>query len=277
LTNKELFRKDDLKGLSLPDEANDLLALPAKKLDTDQVRRLNRLALGAMMGDLLVTTGKIGLPAEYEIKYAGQDEEKNKAQAFLLRAGVIALILIVLIMVTQFNTLSVPLVIMSTVVLSLIGVFCGLLVCHMPFGIVMTGIGVISLAGIVVKNGIVLMDFTRKLQRRGLEVTEACVEAGAIRLRPVLLTAVCTVLGLVPTALGWSFDFHTFHWVFRSEASQWWKSIAIAIIFGLSFATVLTLVVVPSLYVMIYKVAAKLGLGGIRKPESPQTQEDRSL
>lgn len=190
------------------------------------------------------------LPFGYEISYAGEKEEQDKAQAFLTKAFVIALLLIALILVAQFNTLTVPLIIMTTVILSLVGVFAGLLVHAMPFGIIMTGIGVISLAGIVVNNAIVLLDYTRQLRDRGMDLITASVEAGATRLRPVLLTAITTILGLIPMAAGVSYDFHTFSWSTRSESSEWWARMAVAVIYGLGFATLLTLVVVPCLYVL---------------------------
>ena len=170
------------------------------------------------------------------------------------------LALVTLILVSEFNSLMVTGIIMTTVVLSLIGVLMGLLVWGLPFGIIMTGIGVISLAGIVVNNGIVLLDYTRQLERRGLDVVSATVEAGVTRLRPVLLSAVTNFVGLVPMALGISFDFHTFAWSTKSSSSQWWNNMAVVMIFGLSFGTILTLVVVPSLYVMVSRIAARLGL-----------------
>ena len=209
----------------------------------------------------------IGLPDGYELQFAGQKEEQDKASAFLWRALIVALLVIVLILVAQFNTLSVPLIIMTTVLLSLIGVLAGLLICGIPFGVIMTGVGVISLAGVVVNNAIVLLDYTRRLQRRGLGLLDAAVRAGVTRLRPVLLTAATTILGLIPMATGVSFDFHTMSIAWRSESSQWWASMAVAVIFGLAFATVLTLVVVPSLYVSLYRMAAWFGLGGLRKPD----------
>ncbi|HOF19351.1 MAG TPA: efflux RND transporter permease subunit, partial [Phycisphaerae bacterium] len=192
-----------------------------------------------------------------------EKEEQDKAQAFLLKAFVVAILLIVGILVTQFNTLSVPLIIMTTVILSTIGVFTELLALRMPFVIIMTGVGIISLAGVVVNNAIVLLDYTRRLQRKGMDLLEAARTAGMTRLRPVLLTAATTIISLVPMATGVSFDFRTMSWALRSESSQWWASMAWAVIFGLAFATVLTLVVVPSLYVSLYRLAAKWGLGGL--------------
>ena len=205
---------------------------------------------------------KLQLPAGYEIRYAGQKENQERDVAFLFKAFIIAIMLIVGILVAQFNTLEVPLIIITTVVLSTIGVFAGLLICNTPFGVIMTGVGVISLAGVVVNNAIVLLDYTRKLQRKGMDVFEAALQAGQTRLRPVLLTATTTILGLLPMATGFSFDFHLMEFSTRSETGQWWAGMAIAVIFGLAFATILTLLVVPCLYVSLHRIASKLGLGG---------------
>ena len=221
-----------------------------------------------VLRDVQAALGKMELPRGYAITYAGEKEEQDKARRFLSKAFVVALLLIVLILVAQFNTLSVPVVIMTTVVLSMIGVLAGLLICRMPFGIIMTGIGAISLAGVVVNNAIVLLDYTRQLQRRGLGLVAAAVEAGTTRLRPVLLTASTTILGLVPMATGVSFDFHVMQWATRSESSQWWAAMATAVIFGLGFATLLTLVVVPVLYVTAYRLLSKVGLGGLRAAQA---------
>ncbi len=206
----------------------------------------------------------------YTITYAGEKEEQDKAVAFLAKAYAIAILAILMILVAQFNTLGVPGIIMLTVVLSLIGVGAGLLITATPFGVIMTGIGVVSLAGVVVNNAIVLLDYTRQLERRGFGLVEAAVQAGMTRLRPVLLTAVTTILSLIPMAVGKSIDFRTFSYVAKSESSQWWASMAIAVIFGLGFATVLTLVVVPTMYVFIYAGLERLGFGGLRKAGNGQ-------
>ncbi len=120
-----------------------------------------------------------------------------------------------------------------------------------PFGIIMSGVGVISLAGVVVNNAIVLIDYTNKLRAMGYSRDEAVVAAGATRLRPVLLTAITTILGLLPMVTGVSYDFHVMAISWVSESTQWWRSMAIVVIFGLLFATVLTLVVVPTLYSLL--------------------------
>jgi multidrug efflux pump subunit AcrB len=212
----------------------------------------------AVLADVEARLAELDLPPGYQIRYAGEKEEQEKAQAFLGKAFVIALFLIVLILVAQFNTLIVPVIIMSTVILSLIGVLSGLLICKMPFGIIMTGVGVISLAGVVVNNAIVLLDYTRLLQSRGLALIDATLQAGATRLRPVLLTAITTILGLIPMAIGISYDFRGMTWVTKSESSQWWSSMAIAVIFGLAFATLLTLIVLPTLYVTLTNLGRRL-------------------
>ena len=242
--------------------------VPYPPLEHQEIRRANRLAIESALPGVLASRQPMPLPADYAITYAGEKEEQDKASAFLLKAFAIACLLIVLILVAQFNTLLVPAIIMSTVVLSLIGVLLGLIVHQMPFVIIMTGIGVISLAGVVVNNAIVLLNFVRQLQRQGKGLVEAAVEAGVTRLRPVLLTAGSTVIALLPTALGQGFDVHTFQYITRSDSSQWWQNFAVAVIYGLSFATVLTLVVVPTLYVSLYRLAAKLGLGGLKHAEA---------
>lgn len=213
------------------------------------------------------------MPDGYQLRFAGEDEEREKAVAFLSKAFVIAVLLILMILVTQFNSFGIPFIILTTVILSLVGVLGGLIICQMPFGIIMTGIGVISLAGVVVNNAIVLLDYTRQLQRRGLALLDAAVEAGATRFRPVLLTATTTILGLVPMATGFSFNFRTFEFATRSESTQWWEGMAIAVIFGLAFATLLTLVVVPTLYVSVYTLAHRLGYDALKKPEEEEPTE----
>ena len=188
------------------------------------------------------------LPGGYSIAYTGENEDQEEAQAFLSRAFVAGLFLIALILITQFNSIIQPLIIMFSVVLSQTGVFLGLYLHSMPFSVIMSGIGCISLAGVVVNNAIVLIDFINQLRKQGVDVHEAIVEAGVTRFRPVMLTAITTVLGLVPMAAGISFDFRSGEWIVGGESAQWWGPMAIVVIYGLSFATLLTLIVVPVLY-----------------------------
>jgi multidrug efflux pump subunit AcrB len=190
----------------------------------------------------------IPLPPGYTVTFTGEMEMQQESEEFLSKAFVIALFLIFFILVTQFNSLTRPVIIMTSVILSLGGAFLGLAVFRQPFGIIMTGVGVISLAGVVVNNAIVLIDYINKLRERGMEVRAAVVAAGATRLRPVLLTAITTILGLLPMITGVSFDFHNFAISWVSESSQWWRSMAVVVVFGLMVATLLTLIVVPTLY-----------------------------
>jgi multidrug efflux pump subunit AcrB len=207
------------------------------------------------------------LPAGYRLQFTGEFEFQQEAETFLTKAFIIAVFLIFLILVTLFNSVIQPVIILTSVILSLGGAFIGLTVLRSPFGIIMSGVGVISLAGVVVNNAIVLIDYTNKLRQRGMDVQEAVIYAGATRLRPVLLTAITTVLGLLPMVTGVSFDFHKMAMSFVSESTQWWQNMAIVVIFGLMIATFLTLIVVPTLYSMLISANESLSnlLARIRK------------
>ncbi len=181
-------------------------------------------------------------------RFGGAAEEQAEASAFLKEAFVVAIFIILMVMVVQFNSLPVAGIVMCSVLLSLMGVFTGLLVLRAPFGIIMTGIGVISLAGVVVNNAIVLLDAIRQFERHGQGTRDAVISAAMVRFRPVLLTAVTTILGLVPMALKLNWDFRAFTYQYDTTSSQWWQSMALTVIFGLLVATVLTLGVVPALY-----------------------------
>ncbi len=201
-----------------------------------------------VLHDVQQRLASLKLPSGYQINYSGQQEEQQKAATFLAKAFVGAILLIMLVLITQFNSVLQTLIVMTSVLLSLTGVFLGLMVTATPFGIIMTGIGVISLAGVVVNNAIVLIDYINQLVKEGLDLNSALIRAGTVRFRPVILTAATTILGLLPMAIGVSFDFKTFSWVIGGESADWWGPMAVAVIFGLAFATLLTLVVVPVLY-----------------------------
>jgi multidrug efflux pump len=198
------------------------------------------------------------LPAGYAIKFTGEDEFQKESEDFLSKAFMIAIFLIFLILVTLFDSVAQPLIILTSVILSLGGAFFGLFVIHSPFGIIMSGVGFFSLAGVVVNNAIVLIDYTNKLRERGMDLIESVVAAGATRLRPVLLTAITTILGLVPMITGVSYDFHKLAISWSSQSTLWWRSMATIVIFGLIIATVLTLVVVPTLYALTATIQGKL-------------------
>jgi multidrug efflux pump subunit AcrB len=209
----------------------------------------------ALLAEALDRLADLPMPAGYTLEYTGESEDQEEASAFLGKAFLLAVMLIFIVLVTQFDSILIPLVILNTVILSLIGVFMGLLITHTAFGIIMTGVGVISLAGIVVNNAIVLLDYIQQLRAAGSERNDAILEAGRTRFRPVVLTAVTTVLGLLPLTTGVSFNFnHLFdgEWArlvtVGGESSQWWGPMGVAVIWGLVVATFLTLVVVPVMY-----------------------------
>ena len=195
------------------------------------------------------------LPTGYTLQFTGQQQEQQESQAFLFAAFLLAAFLIAFILISQFDSVTKPLIIISSVVMSTAGVLLGLVLFRMPFVVVMTGVGVISLAGVVVNNAIVLIDYIDILRRRdGLTPREAIVRGGVTRFRPVILTAITTILGLVPLAIGLNFDFFglytdldpDFYW--GGEQAAWWSPMAIAVICGLTFATFLTLLLVPVMY-----------------------------
>lgn len=201
-----------------------------------------------VMRDVAKRLQDFELPAGYVINYTGETEDQQEASVFLQQALLIAIFLILMVLLIEFNSVAQTLIILATILLSIGGVFWGLTITRTNFGIIMTGIGAISLAGIVINNGIVLIDYTNKLREMGMKMREAIVHAGAVRFRPVMLTAWTTILGMVPMAVGLGIDIKNFTIVTGAEMKQWWGPMAIAVIFGLAFATMLTLVVVPVLY-----------------------------
>jgi len=187
-------------------------------------------------------------PPGYRLGTGAGNRDQEESQAFLIQAFFIAVALVILTIVAQFNSVAQPFLVFIGILLSLGGVFWGLLISHVTFSIMMTGIGIIALAGVVAKNGIVLIDFINKLREDGLPLREAVIEGGATRLRPVILTAITAMIGLLPMATGKGIDFVHMHFVWKSETSMWWSPMAWGIFWGLLFNTGLTLVVVPSFY-----------------------------
>ncbi len=190
--------------------------------------------------------------------FGGTAADQKESEDFLAIAFLMALFIMGIVLVIQFNSVFIPMIIFASIVLSLIGVFAGLLVFNLPFGIIMSGIGVISLAGVVVNNAIVLLDAIRQFQKKGYEIYDAVVTAGMIRFRPVLLTAITTILGLAPMAFKFNIDFANFTYQYNTDTSQYWQSMAVAIIFGLFLSTLLTLGVVPTLYLIYSRIKARL-------------------
>jgi len=198
------------------------------------------------------------LDVAVQAKFKGADQEQQEAQAFLGNAFGVAIFLIAIILVTQFNSFYHALLVLSAIVMSTVGVFLGLLITGQTFGIVMTGIGVIALAGIVVNNNIVLIDTYQTLLKGGMAPAEAVVRTGAQRLRPVVLTTITTILGLVPMMLMVNVDFFTPEVTIGAPSTQWWVQLSTAVAYGLAFSTVLTLIVTPSLLMLGANTSAAL-------------------
>lgn len=228
-------------------------------VDGDRVVTITADAFGRRSAEVLADVKRrledYRLPDNFSMSFAGQDQEQQAASDFLQRAFLIAILLIFFVLVAQFNSVTLPFVIMISVLLSFFGVFFGLLFTFKPFGIIMTGIGIVSLAGVVVNNAIVLIDYIQKLRSRGMDKIEAIITGGKTRLRPVVLTAITTILGLIPLTAGININFiGLFQFNFKNfieigaDSSQWWGNMGVAVIFGLFFSTALTLVVVPVLY-----------------------------
>ncbi len=231
------------------------------------------------------------MPPGYRYEFTGEQQEQDESSAFLGNAMLIALALIMLILVTQFNSIIRSLIIFSSIIFSTIGVFGGLWTFNMDFVIIMTGIGIISLAGIVVNNAIVLVDYIELLKERKrkelgipdgdflpLDIATQCIiDAGKTRLRPVLLTAITTILGLLPMAVGLNFDFEGLfsnynpNMYFGGDMAAMWAPMSWTVIFGLTFSTFLTLVIVPVMYRMTVLAQKKvMGFLGQIKPSSPE-------
>jgi multidrug efflux pump subunit AcrB len=218
------------------------------------------------------------MPEGYTFKFTGEQEEQAASMEFLTKAMFIAIATIFLILVSQFNSVIKPFIIMTSVLFSLQGVFLGMVIFNDPFIIIMTGIGIISLAGVVVNNAIVLVDYAGQLERRKLaslglspkdkldkeDLIEVLVEAGYTRLRPVLLTAITTVLGLIPMAVGLNLDFFSLYRNFDAniytggDNAAFWGPMAWTVVYGLTFATFLTLVVVPVMFLLAERAAGKI-------------------
>lgn len=219
-----------------------------------------------VMQDVMKILKDFELPSGYTINYTGETEDQQEAGMFLGQALLAALFLILMVLLIEFNSVSQTFIILFTIVLSIGGIFWGLVITNTNFGIIMTGIGTISLAGVVINNGIVLIDYTNQLRAEGMAAREAIIRAGAVRFRPVMLTAWTTFLGMLPMATGYGIDFKNMKFVTGAEMSQYWGPMANAVIFGLAFSTMLTLIIVPVLY--------SFTGGGLKKDENAGDMQD---
>jgi multidrug efflux pump subunit AcrB len=217
-----------------------------------------------IVGQVQEVVNELDLPTGYSIRMGGEQEDQQETFLFLVSALVAAASLIFIVLVTQFNSVSKPLIIFTTILFSFIGVLLGFVLFNMTFSILMTGVGIVALAGIVVKNGIILIEFTEELRSRGYDLRSAVIEGGAVRLNPVILTASAGVLGLIPLAIGLNINFVSLFTHFDPEifiggqSSVFWGPLAWTIIFGLTFSTFLTLVIVPVMYMLVERIKLRI-------------------
>jgi multidrug efflux pump subunit AcrB len=228
------------------------IQLQSNVLDPSLTGPVNK-ALGEKIDEF---KAKTKIPADVTIKQTGESEQQAETMSFLGTALLTALLLIFLILVLQFNSLSKPFIVLTEIFFSIIGVLIGYAITGMSMATIMVGVGIIGLAGIVIKNGILLIEFTDELRGRGYKTRAAAIEAGKIRIIPVMLTALATMLGLLPLAVGFNIDFVSMfqhfnpHIFFGGDSVVFWGPLSWTIIFGLLFAFFLTLVMVPSMYLI---------------------------
>ena len=273
---------DGLETLRIPTSAgmvpisNFVTFAPAPRSGTieriDQKRVLSieaNVAPGVLVNDqvlaLQAAIATTDLPPGVEISFGGEAQDQQESMIFLVGAFISAIVMMFAILLIQFNSFYQAFVVMSAIIFSVAGVLFGLLVTGQPFGIVMGGIGVIALAGIVVNNNIVLIDSYNGLRLEGLEPLEAALRTGAGRLRPVVLTSVTTVLGLMPMVLGLNINFFTREIVQGAPSTQWWVELSSAIAGGLAIATLLTLIVTPVMLVLGEKKPGRRAFGRLRR------------
>jgi multidrug efflux pump len=233
------------------------------RIDNRRTITLTSNVLGGANANQIIRTIRRELPRfelkpGYAVAFTGEQNFQREVGNFFVKALIMAVFMIFIILVAQFNSISKPLIVIAQIFLSITGVLLGFTIFNLEFSVMMTGMGIIAVAGIVVKNAIIIIDYTDKRIAEGGDARAAVVEAAATRLTPVLLTALSTILGLMPLAIGLNFNFQTLftsldpqiYW--GGDNAAFWNPLAWTIIFGLTFTTVLTLVVVPAMYTLSY-------------------------
>ncbi len=265
--NSGLLRQIPLSSIAKIDYVDSYGGIKRQNL-----KRIITLSSGVLTGytanEIVARINKIA--ADYpvhegvQIKLTGEQEDQAETSAFLGKAMLIAIGLIFFILITQFNSLSKTVIILSEVIFSVIGVLLGIVIFNMSISIIMTGLGIVALGGIVVRNGILIVEFIDTLKERGMKTREAIVKAGLTRITPVILTATATILGLVPLAVGFNLNFETMFTQLNPQIHiggdnvMFWGPLSWTIIFGLSFATFLTLIFVPAMYIIAYEMKIRL-------------------
>lgn len=280
-------RQVPLSSISKIEYSNSFAGI--KRIDQKRVISLSSNVLtgfneNEVVADIQGRLKSLSKPDDVSIKMTGAQEDQAETSAFLGVAGMLAVGLMFMILVIQFNSISRPLIILSEILFSVIGVLIGFSLFKMEISIVMSGVGIMALAGIVVRNGILLVEFTDLLISQGVELKEAIVEASKTRMTPVLLTAMAATLGLVPLAVGLNIDFVTIftefnpHIFFGGDNAAFWAPLSWTMIFGLIFGTFLTLFLVPVMYLLSVKLKAKLKVwfSGAR-PEQAHTGSEGTV
>jgi len=239
-----------------------------KRIDQKRVITLSSNVLGGynpneVVGKINTAIADIDLGDDVSVKMTGEQENQQETVDFLGTAFIAAFLLIFMILVIQFNSTGKPFIILMEIVFSVIGVLIGFSVFKMEISVVMSGVGIMALAGIVVRNGILLVEFTDLLLQQGMQVREAIAEAARTRMTPVLLTAMAATLGLIPLAVGFNIDFVSLFTEFEpkiffgGDNVKFWGPLSWTMIFGLIFGTFLTLFLVPVMYLIIYRIKEK--------------------
>ena len=265
--NSGLLRQIPLSSVAKIDYVDSYGGIKRQNL-----KRIITLSSGVLTGytanEIVAQVKKIA--ADYpvhegvSIKLTGEQEDQAETSAFLGKAMLIAIGLIFFILITQFNSISKTIIILSEVIFSVIGVLLGIVIFNMSISIIMTGLGIVALGGIVVRNGILIVEFIDTLKERGMKTREAIIQAGLTRITPVILTATATILGLVPLAIGFNLNFATMFTQLNPQIHiggdnvMFWGPLSWTIIFGLSFATFLTLIFVPGMYIIAYEMKIRL-------------------
>ena len=261
------FRQVPLSAIARVEYSNSISTINRKNqkqivnLSSDIEQGANATEINTQIQKIL---DDMDFPDGYEAKITGEQESQKETADFLGAAFGAALALMFLILVTQFNSVTKPIIIFSTVIFSLIGIAIGFTIFKMTLSVVMTGVGIFALAGIVVRNGILMIEFIDELQDRGMSLEEAVVEGGSIRLTPVILTAMAAILGLIPLAIGLNMDIVELfvslnpHLYLGGDNVAFWGPLAWTMIFGLSFATFLTLILVPLMVLMVEKTTLRV-------------------
>ena len=239
-------------GAILRKNVRRTIQLQSNVLDLTMVGAVNSALTSKI--EQFKATNKI--PADVTIKLSGQSEQEKETSSFLGKAFLISMGIIFMILVLQFNSMSKPFIVLTEIFFSVIGVLLGYAFTGMTIATIMMGVGLVGLAGIVIKNGILLIEFTDELRGRGFRIREAAIQAGKIRIIPVMLTAIATILGLLPLAVGFNIDFISLfqhlnpHIFFGGDSVVFWGPLSWTIIFGLIFSFFLTLIMVPSMYLI---------------------------